>query len=101
MALGLHDIRAIIRASKNDGGVIQGILTTERNALVLEIIQNPEAGKEIISGSGNGVSMNASISYTKADRMQFIDRTLKFLEDGTWPSSTAWARFGGGYGVQS
>ena len=45
--------------------------------------------------------MNASITYTKADRMQFIDRTLKFLEDGTWPSSTAWARFGGGYGVQS
>ena len=100
MSLGIHEIRAIIRASQSDGGVIQGKLTTERNALVLEIIENPEAGKEIISGSGNGVSMNASVTYTKSQRMEFLDRTLYFVENGLWPSSTSWARFGGGGGVQ-
>jgi len=100
MSLGIHDIRAIIRASQSDGGVIQGKLTTERNALVLDIVENPEAGKEIISGSGNGVSMNASVTYTKSDRLQFLDRALYYVENGIWPSSTSWARFGGGNGVQ-
>lgn len=97
MSLGIHDIRAIIQAAKDDGGVIQGKLTTERNALVNEIIDNPEAGKEIISGSSNGVSMNATVSYTKSERLQFLNRTLQFVTNGTWPSSTAYARFGGGY----
>jgi hypothetical protein len=102
MNLGLHDIRAIIRASVSIGGTtVKDKLTVERNDLALELIDNPEAGKEIISGSGNGVSMNASISYTKSDRIAFLDRTLKFIEDGTWPSSTSWARFGGCGGVTS
>jgi len=41
MSLGIHDIRAIVRASKDDGGVIQGKLKTERDKLVNEIIDNP------------------------------------------------------------
>ena len=97
MSLGIHEIRAIVRASQGDGGVIAGKLTTERNALVNEIIDNPEAGKEIISGSGNGVSMNATVSYTKSQRMEFLDRVLYYVNGGFWPSSKSYARFGGGY----
>lgn len=99
MSLGIHAIRAIIRASQGDGGAILGKLTTERDALVVELIDNPEAGKEIISGSGNGVSMNAQVSYTKEQRLTYLDRTLYYVTNGVWPSSTSYARFGGGGGV--
>ena len=103
MSLGLHDIRAIIRAAKSIGGTtVKDKLTNERNALALELIDNPEAGKEIISGSGNGVSMNATVSYTRSERIAFLDRTLYYIENAVWPSSTSWARFGGrGSAVQS
>ena len=102
MSLGINDIRAIVRASISIGGTtVKDKLTTERNALALDLIDNPEAGKEIISGSGNGVSMNASISYTKADRIAFLDRALFYVENEVWPSSTSYARFGGGGGVQT
>jgi hypothetical protein len=97
MSLGINDIRAIIRASVSIGGTtVKDKLTTERNALALDLIDNPEAGKEIISGSGNGVSMNASVSYTKSQRIAFLDRALFYIENSVWPSSTSWARFGGG-----
>jgi len=98
MSFGIHQIRAIVRASQSDGGAIQQKLTDERDALVTELIENPEAGKEIISGSGNGVSMNASITITKTDRLAWLDRCLYYVENGVWPSSTSYARFGGGGG---
>jgi hypothetical protein len=95
MSLGINEIRAIIRASVSIGGTtVSDKLTTERNALALDLIDNPEAGKEIISGSGNGVSMNATISYTKSDRIAFLDVCLKYIEGGTFPSSRSYARFG-------
>ena len=93
MSLGINDMRAIIRAAQGDGGVILAALTTERNALAADMIANSESNKEIISGSGNGVSMNASISFTKSQRMAFLDMVLRHLEEGTFPQSRSYARF--------
>ncbi len=94
MSFGINEIRAIIRTAKSIGGTtIKDKLETERNSLAIELIDNPEAGKEIISGSGNGVSMNASVSYTRQDRIAFLDVCLKHIEAGTWPSNRSYARF--------
>lgn len=94
MSFGINEIRAIIRTSISIGGnTIKDKLVLERNNLAIELIDNPEAGKEIISGSGNGVSMNASVSYTRQDRIAFLDVCLKHIEANTWPSNRSYARF--------
>ena len=50
-----------------DDAALLADLNTERTALTRELLTDPEAGKEIINGS----SFGASLTMTKAQRLEF------------------------------
>jgi hypothetical protein len=85
-------IKAFIAANAIDG-TLETTLTTERNELALELLNNPEAATEIVSGSGNGVSFAGQVSMTKTERLDFLQWVLEALASGQVPANTTYARF--------
>jgi hypothetical protein len=89
---GIEQIRAVVQVAQDDPTLL-ATLKAERVTLVTDITQNPEAGKEIISGSGNGLSHSAQLGYTKNERLAFLNKVIRYIDNGWWPSSTSYARY--------
>jgi hypothetical protein len=85
-------IKAFIAANTADPS-LEATLTTERNELALELLNNPEASTEIVSGSGNGASFTGQVSMTKTERLDFLQWVLDALDSGQVPANTTYARF--------
>jgi hypothetical protein len=92
MNISRKTYKALIAANTADP-TIEATLTTERNSLALELFNNPEATKEIVSGSGNGTSFSAEVSMTKGQRLDALQRALECLASGQVPANTTYARF--------
>lgn len=88
----IEHVRAAVEIAKDDETLIT-TLKAERVSLFTEITTDPEAGKEIYSGSGNGLSFNANVSFTKNDRLKFLNICIKAIEGNIQLSSFAIGRF--------
>jgi len=73
--------KAIIQAHALDNTLL-ATFTTERNELVMELATNPEASRELTSGSGNGTSFTASVSMTKGQRLEFLQLAIDAINRG-------------------
>ena len=89
---GIEVFRAIVAEAQTDA-TLSADLKAERSSLIADITQNPEAGKEIVSGSGNGLAHSAQLNFTKADRLAFLNKAIYYIDNNLHPSSTSYARF--------
>ena len=90
--ISIQVLRAIVEEAKTDA-TLSADLKTQRTSLIADLTQNPEAAKEITSGSGNGLSHTATLGFTKAQRLEFLNTAIYYIDNNLWPSSTSYARF--------
>ena len=68
-------------------------LTAERDTLALELVSNPEAMTDIVSGSGNGTSFTGQVTMNKVERLEFLQYIVDVIASGQLPPNTTYARF--------
>lgn len=84
--------QAFIDVAQDDTQLLEDI-KAERATLVRELATDPEVGKEVINGSGNGTSFAASITMTKHERLEFLQTIIQTIDSGIPPQSSSIARF--------
>lgn len=85
-------LRAFIAAAASNETLYTD-LTTERDRLALELINNPESASEIISGSGGGTAFTGQVNMTKTARLDYLQLIIETIDRGEAPHSTSYARF--------
>ena len=90
--LTIDHINAVVQAVRDDEALYDD-LKAQRTSLAREIALNPNAGKEIVSSSDAGTSVTSEITFTKADRLAFLQRVIDHIDNDITPANKTYARF--------
>lgn len=73
--------KSVARATRYSG-TAQNSIRTEYAAIALEIATSEAAGKEVTSATVNGQSFSSTVTMSKLDRLQMLEKVIWFYDHG-------------------
>ena len=73
-------LRAVIETAKSDTNFLVDLIA-ERDSLARELLLNPESSTEIISGKTSDKEFTSQLSFTKGDRLTFLQTAIDAIRN--------------------